>query len=793
MDLAQRDKLSELVEELTTSGQQQLNQEKMKEIKKICKLSNDYVDHVYYSVMAQLDKEHAEIRLSAFQIASELFSRSHQFRIRLVDNFQEFLELTVETDSDQPLPPPKEVAKKLKISAIKTIQSWQATYGSAYKKLALGYHFLKQVKNVDFNDVQARTVAERSRENERQRRMERIYRDRVETAAKEMEESYQEIETTVTEMKSCLELLLPDEFGLSDQTAAGIPNSLSLGDAALVGLEQASRHRFEDELPWSGQSLSAEEALWKEMKENRGNNERREEEDEKKCLDPRMEEKHSPETIETVVMEGSALKTNQDCEEKEVDRDEETEMNDVPYEDVFIRNSGLISHSYTLNINVESDVQVKETEDNEAVVSTLIDIHRLITTKHLPAVQSWVQVFTKSGPEQQQLLRRALHLKITLESLLKKEKLLHIDYKTRIRKVTRATAEGEEDDEDEDEDDFEEVPEKEGFEPHIPDHLREEYGLEPSPSTSAALTKPKAPLKRPAPLVFPMTSSPFAARRMTRRLEEERDPTCAAATLHLLKGQLRHCTGPRVSSDPPNTTEDSNVAGSTSSVGDKAPDAPIVPFGLDLYYWGQKQPSAGKIIKSTSQHRFWVPCEVDEETENQEVLAESRSRYISFPGTFTPVSHHCNAPLGNGKLCPRQDRIKCPFHGVIVPRDAHGQPSRAEDREREAREDMRRKEMHPDWQDVELMQDIEAATGEDLGSQRLLGKGKGRGKGKGKGKSKQKYPNLSDLKKSADTSRSRLENKVFNKSSMRRVTAVMNKIDSRKHEKFSNQFNYALN
>lgn len=29
---------------------------------------------------------------------------------------------------------------------------------------------------------------------------------------------------------------------------------------------------------------------------------------------------------------------------------------------------------------------------------------------------------------------------------------------------------------DDDDDDFEEVPEKEGFEPHIPDHLREEYG-----------------------------------------------------------------------------------------------------------------------------------------------------------------------------------------------------------------------------------------------------------------------------------------------------------------------------
>ncbi|KAG7278050.1 hypothetical protein CRUP_003712 [Coryphaenoides rupestris] len=148
------------------------------------------------------------------------------------------------------------------------------------------------------------------------------------------------------------------------------------------------------------------------------------------------------------------------------------------------------------------------------------------------------------------------------------------------------------------------------------------------------------------------------------------------------------------------------------------------------------------MFKSASQHRFWVPSE-------------------------------------------------CPFHGVIVPRDAQGQPSRAEDRLKEDLEEMRRREMHPDWQDVELMQDIEAATGEDLGSQRLLRKGKGRGKGKGK--SKQKYPNLSDLKKTADTSRSRLEKKVFNKSSMARVTAVMNTIDSRKHEKFSNQFNYALN
>lgn len=122
----------------------------------------------------------------------------------------------METDSEQPLPPPKEVARKLRSLAIQTVQSWQATYGTAYKKLALGYHFLKQVKKVrhqagavlvsllmlhsdprnvcfyavcqvDFQDVEARTVAERRREEERQQRREAMYRERVEAAAKDME------------------------------------------------------------------------------------------------------------------------------------------------------------------------------------------------------------------------------------------------------------------------------------------------------------------------------------------------------------------------------------------------------------------------------------------------------------------------------------------------------------------------------------------------------------------------------------------------------------------------------
>ncbi|TNN63887.1 UV-stimulated scaffold protein A [Liparis tanakae] len=341
----------------------------------------------------------------------------------------------------------------------------------------------------------------------------------------------------------------------------------------------------------------------------------------------------------------------------------------------------------------------------------------------------------------------------------------------------KATSDGkddddEDDDDDDDDDDFCEVPEKEGYEPHIPEHLRAEYGLDPAPSTST----PPITKKPPAPR--PLCSSSFSyssSRRLKRLTEEEQDPTCAAATLRHLKQNLPVL--------PTSSSSSSGPSSSQSSSDQKAIDAPVVPFGLDLYYWGQEQPNAGKIIKMSSQHQFWVPIDVVEEVENKELLAESRSRYISFPGSFTPVNHYCSAPLGNGKLCQRQDRLKCPFHGTIIPRNQEGQPCRQEDRLREEQEKRRKMEEQPDWRDAELMRDIEATTGENLGSDRVGKKGKGK---------KKKYPNLSDLKQSANTARSRLEKKVLNKSSMRRIAEVMAKADKRKHEKFSNQFNYAL-
>lgn len=57
--------------------------------------SDEYVQYAYDQIMNQLEKEHAEIRLSAFQISDELFNRSHEFRNLLLAHFQDYMELTI--------------------------------------------------------------------------------------------------------------------------------------------------------------------------------------------------------------------------------------------------------------------------------------------------------------------------------------------------------------------------------------------------------------------------------------------------------------------------------------------------------------------------------------------------------------------------------------------------------------------------------------------------------------------------------------------------------------------------
>lgn len=61
------------------------------------------------------------------------------------------------------------------------------------------------------------------------------------------------------------------------------------------------------------------------------------------------------------------------------------------------------------------------------------------------------------------------------------------------------------------------------------------------------------------------------------------------------------------------------------------------------------------------------------------------ARKIEFAGKFVPVKWTCRALLGSGRLCPRMDRVKCPFHGLIIARKDDGSPANFADAEKLAR------------------------------------------------------------------------------------------------------------
>ena len=99
----------------------------------------------------------------------------------------------------------------------------------------------------------------------------------------------------------------------------------------------------------------------------------------------------------------------------------------------------------------------------------------------------------------------------------------------------------------------------------------------------------------------------------------------------------------------------------------------------------------------------------------------------------------CGAPLKNGKKCPRQDKIKCPFHGPIGSWHGKEEVKYNPEQPSTSRADQ--------WRDQELERDITAAIGIDL---------------TGPVKKSRKKTGLTDLKP-ADNPKNRISKRIFNR------------------------------
>lgn len=619
-------RLKKLVETLTTSGEKTLLEDQMKALKKICRKSDQAILEVFKLLMQQLQRKHCQIRFSAFQIMDELFKRSHQFRLKVVENFRLVISLTLDLDPiGDPMPPPRSAKEDLKRLALETVKKWNAEFGSstAYKKLGLGYNYLKEVKKVDFNDMEARSALQREMEEEKKRKIDNVWRERVKRVKAEMEDTRNDIEDCLRQIDNCFELLIPNPE---------LENPPIEDETEVVNVEE--EEEFEP-----GGNLHG-------------------------VVDPQMK-------IEI-----------------DLNRKEEIEIN----------------------------------QENSAIVENLRDQVTILRNKLQPMVKKWTVILTKAGENcDSDTLKKSIDIKrLVVDEVEAKIETLNIDF-TRLKKFKDG---GEESDETDD-DDFEEVPEKEGFEVKAEDTL---------------LGIPFLPLPK---------------------VENKKKP---------LKEEFCDMTG------VPGTSKDLKIESATLSPS-KTNDPSSVPTRpMD---WCKEEESPRKVLVDSEKLRFWGGYD-DEIT-----IPANTSKVIEFTGTFVPVSWTCRAPLASGKLCPRQDRYKCPFHGKIVGRDKMGQPSNVEDKMRLEEEEERKRNENPSWQDPELLKDLEAATGVNLQI------GKKKDSKSGKTSRKRKYPGLIDIEKETNTVRKRLEKKVFNKRSLKRVAGTLNRIEGKlRQDKFGDQFNY---
>jgi Fe-S cluster assembly ATPase SufC len=123
----------------------------------------------------------------------------------------------------------------------------------------------------------------------------------------------------------------------------------------------------------------------------------------------------------------------------------------------------------------------------------------------------------------------------------------------------------------------------------------------------------------------------------------------------------------------------------------------------------------------------------------------------TFVNELPAIKWKCRVSLGNGKLCERMDRYKCPFHGRIIARNDQGQPE-DENIRRQEDEQRTKKRAIPEWQDPEMLEDIRLATGIDL----RINESK-------KKKKKKKESGLTELGLEENTARKRLERKILNR------------------------------
>ncbi|KAI8321350.1 hypothetical protein GQ54DRAFT_311887 [Martensiomyces pterosporus] len=224
-------RLSALVTELTTTGRDTPDHAKLCELKRACRDGPPETTAAAFELLLRaLSKEHAQIRISCLQVINELFVRSHQLRLLLIDELPQFLSLTLGIHQ-RPLPLPRGHARRLKQLATECVYAWVQKFGRAYQRLVLAFRYLKHCAKIDFTSAAAkyrRSDPERiqqAHEAREENRREYMVRSLVSVRA-DMALRQPEMDATLSVLHQCFSILVPSVDGLFDSEADAVSTEI---------------------------------------------------------------------------------------------------------------------------------------------------------------------------------------------------------------------------------------------------------------------------------------------------------------------------------------------------------------------------------------------------------------------------------------------------------------------------------------------------------------------------------------------------------------------------------------
>ena len=199
------DELTALISKIVKSGRAVLDSNEIKRIKHFCKSSKNAVEVVYRKLWSHLITKHSEIRLACLQLIDIFFMRSAHFRSLVIDNFNDFFNLTMGTETK--LPQPIEASKQLRLKSIEFFKNWHDIFSPAYKEITLAKKYLIECQKLNLENIE---------ENVEVSGQESVQRVRLNKAFDEFETVAGDIESSIKELEQCFSFLLPNpqEFDL---------------------------------------------------------------------------------------------------------------------------------------------------------------------------------------------------------------------------------------------------------------------------------------------------------------------------------------------------------------------------------------------------------------------------------------------------------------------------------------------------------------------------------------------------------------------------------------------------